>query len=47
MAIKEFRIIALGEFIPYNWLTDPINEELSEASMNTGDSEEESTNIFT
>ena len=47
MAIKEFRVIALGEFIPYHWLTDPINEELSKESMNTGDSEEESTNIFT
>ena len=47
MAIKEFRFIALGEFIPSHWLTDPINEELSNTSMNTDDSEEESTNIIT
>ena len=24
IAIKNFRTIALGEFIPYEWLTDPI-----------------------
>ena len=26
IAIETFRTIALGEFIPYNWLTDPLTE---------------------
>ena len=26
MAIETLRVIALGEFIPYHWLTDPITE---------------------
>lgn len=25
-AIKTFRTIALGEFIPYEWLTEPLSE---------------------
>ena len=27
MAIETLRVIALGEFIPYHWLTDPITEQ--------------------
>ena len=26
MAIETFRVIALGEFIPYDWLTEPLSE---------------------
>ena len=26
MAIETFRSIALGEFIPYDWLTEPLSE---------------------
>ena len=26
LAIKTFRTIALGEFIPYEWLTEPLSE---------------------
>ena len=28
IALNTFRVIALGEFIPYNEVTDPIKEEL-------------------
>ena len=28
IVIKTFRVIALGEFIPYDWLIDPIQENL-------------------
>ena len=33
-------MIALGEFIPYHWLSDPINEELNKFNKKTDDSEE-------
>ena len=26
LAIETFRTIALGEFIPYEWLTEPLSE---------------------
>ena len=26
LALKTFRTIALGEFIPYEWVTDPLTE---------------------
>ena len=26
IVIKTFRVIALGEFIPYEWLTEPLSE---------------------
>lgn len=29
MAVETFKVIALGEFIPYDWMTDPIKDLLS------------------
>ena len=46
IAISSFRVIALGEFIPYKWLTDPINEELSKTSIKENDIEGESNNLL-
>ena len=40
MAIEAFRVIALGEFIPYDWLTDPIKDLLSKPEEDT-DSDED------
>ena len=34
LAIKTFRIIALGEFIPYHWLTDPLEDATSGSEEN-------------
>ena len=31
MVIEALRTIALGEFIPFHWLTDPIEEKLNMA----------------
>ena len=37
MGLKTFRTIALGEFIPYEWLTTPLKEMLKsdEGAENT------------
>ena len=32
MAIETFRTIALGEFIPYEWVTDPLAEMFASES---------------
>ena len=41
IAIKTFRSIALGEFIPFHWLTDPIKE-----AMKSSEDEDEKANVF-
>ena len=37
IALKALKSIALGEFIPSHWLTDPIKEKLNLTSDENGD----------
>lgn len=47
MAIETFRVIALGEFIPYDWLTDPLKEALASDEADTSDSDlEDKSNVL-
>ena len=39
IATKTFRIIALGEFIPYDWLTEPLSKPFNEPESNESESE--------
>ena len=45
IAIKTLRVIALGEFIPYHILTDPIKEKLGTSSIEEGEPEEKKSVI--
>ena len=42
IAIKTFRNIALGEFIPYEWLTEKIDKLFGDVSAGLGSRESES-----
>ena len=47
MGIKTFRTIALGEFIPYEWLTKPIKEKLKSRESDVEDgSKEDKSNVL-
>jgi hypothetical protein len=47
MGLKTFRTVALGEFIPYEWLTKPLKEMLKSKESEEGDqSKEEKSNVL-
>ena len=37
MAVETFRVIALGEFIPYDWLTEPMAEAFKSDDAEDGE----------
>ena len=39
IATKTFRIIALGKFIPYDWLTEPLSKPFNEPESDESESE--------
>ena len=39
IATKTFRVIALGEFIPYDWLTEPLSKPFDEPESDERSSE--------